>query len=116
MAFDYFVADNIRTNDEKRKRPCVLQQTLEFDDSYCIAESDACAGSCSRCVYAWRNGPELYVGGVSGNTDSVCPEYVSGSSNSKSGNSGGTVLGEKEISGLWMLFSVWRFAYADWYL
>ena len=50
LAFDYFVADNIRTNDEKRKRPCVLQQTLEFDDSYCIAEADACAGRCSRCV------------------------------------------------------------------
>ncbi len=35
------------------------------------AESDAGTGCCCRCIYAWRNGSELYVSGVAGDADPV---------------------------------------------
>ena len=73
---------------------------MESDDSNCTAKPDACNGRSSRCVYAWGNEPELYVCGFTGNTDSVYPKHVSGSSNSKPWNFGGTVLGKGRYQNL----------------
>ena len=57
------------------------------------------------------NGSELYVCCFLGNADPVYPEYVSGGSNSKSRDSGRTVLGERGQDNIWMRFSVWRCAF-----
>ena len=72
----------------------VLPETLVADDTNRPAESDACHGGSGRCVYAGWSGPELYVCGITGNTDTVYPEYVSSSGDNKSWDSGGTVLGQ----------------------
>lgn len=84
-----------RVREQRKRKQCILPETLGADAAYRITESDACAGSSGRCFHAGRNGSELYVCRFAGDTDPVYPEHVSVSCYGKSWNSGSAVLGKR---------------------
>lgn len=82
-------------NHDQRKRSGFLFEAMGAYDPNPATEPYAGDGGCSRCLYAWRTGSELYVSSLSRNADTVYTKYVSCGGNSQPWDTRSTVLGKR---------------------